>query len=103
MKEKEVLVTEDKVEELLKKSKNERLLIQIDEGVINPIELAKFLGIAPQQIYNRIKQGKIATVDRNTTQKIVIPLWAATKFAAEYLDKQAQKQKRIDDELKGIK
>lgn len=100
-KEEKPLVSADDVMEKIEKSSLERLKLQAANGVVNPIVLAKFLGIAPQQVYNRIKANKIGVVNRNTTQKIVIPIDEAVAFAAEYLDKQARKQAKIDAELRG--
>jgi hypothetical protein len=96
------LVSVKDVEKMVAESDLDRLKAQASEGVMNPIMLARFLGIAPQQVYNRIKAGKIQTVTRNDTQKITIPLAEAIAFAADYLDKQAKKQAKIEAELAGL-
>lgn len=99
--EEQPLVSVEDVQEMISTSKLDRLSEQASNGVINPIVLAKFLNIAPQQVYNRIKAGKIQIANRNSTQKIVIPLGEALEFAANYLDKKARKQAQIEAELAG--
>ena len=94
-------ITVEEVIEQFSKARSERLREQVEEGFVNPIELAKFLGVAPQSVYNAIKSGKISTSAKSVTQKITIPLEVAAMYAAQYIDKRIQKQKRIDAELKG--
>jgi hypothetical protein len=95
----QVFVTPEDVTSQMKSSNLPRLGEQLGEGVVNPIVLAKFLGIKPQQVYNRIKAGKIETVQHNSTQKIVIPIEEATRFAASYLDRKARKAAQVEAEL----
>lgn len=66
-----------------------RLDEQLDEGVINPIILARILGIKPQMVYQAIRDGKITTLPKNDTQKYRIRVEEATRWAAVYLTKKA--------------
>jgi hypothetical protein len=94
-----VLVTVDdadtKLHDSLRGSDLERLVQQKEQGVVNPIILARALGVRPQMIYNYIREGKIASVADNNTQKKVIPYSVALAFAQGYLDRKAQQSLKI--------
>jgi len=77
------------VRELRERHSGERIQVQFEQGVINPIELAKFMGVRPQMIYQDIRAGKLAAVKLNNTQKIVIERDVAMTYAAAYLDRKA--------------
>jgi hypothetical protein len=96
-----VLVTVEDVAKLMSESTDPRLQEQLAQSIVNPIVLAKMLGVKPQQIYNRIRAGKIATVTQNSTQKIVIPIAEAQRFAANYMDRKARSQAKLEAELAG--
>lgn len=73
--------------------------------VVNPIVLAKLLGIPPQMVYNYIRNGRIKAgleaTATNNTQKVVIALEEAETWAYNYLRKKASKQAKIERELRG--
>jgi hypothetical protein len=85
--------------ELAENVKNPRFAAQAAEEVVNPIVLAELLGCRPQMIYNYIGKGKIKAVAHNNTQKKVIPLDEAQRFANEYLTRKAMKAIKVKDEL----
>jgi hypothetical protein len=62
-----------------------RLEEQLEEGVINPIILARILGIRPQAVYGAIRDGKIAVLPKNDTQKYRIQTEEAVRWASQYL------------------
>jgi len=77
-------------------------------GVVNPIVLAKLLGVRPQMIYNYIAKGYIVSseddvqaIGSNNTQKKTIDLNVAEGFARKQIDKREAKQARIEAELAG--
>jgi hypothetical protein len=76
-----------------------RIALQFSQGVINPMELAKFLGIRPQQVYQAIRDGKLSAVKQNNTQKLVIENSEAIRYAATYLDRKAQRLLQQAQEL----
>jgi hypothetical protein len=69
----------------------ERVGIQFREGIINPMELAKLMGVRPQMVYQDIRSGKLTHVVDNNTQKKVVPAAIAIDYAAKYLDRKAQR------------
>ena len=89
------------LDELATTNKVERFERQAAEDVVNPIVLANLVGCRAQMVYNYIRKGKIAGVKDNNTQKIVIPLDEAQRWATEYLTKKGEKQLRIAKELAG--
>ena len=58
-------------------------------GFVKPIELAKALGIRPQQVYGYIRTGKIASVREEVTGNILVAVEAASLYC-EARDKRAQ-------------
>jgi Mn-dependent DtxR family transcriptional regulator len=62
-----------------------RLRIQVDDGVVSPIILARYLNVKPQMIYQAIRDGKLTAVDYNNTQKKFVRLTTALEWAAKYL------------------
>lgn len=76
-----------------------RLADQMAEQVVNPIVLAKVLGVKPQMIYNYIRNGRINAVEHNNTQKKVIPLADALAFARRYLDRKARQALKVEEQL----
>jgi hypothetical protein len=79
----------------------DRLIAQMSEEVINPIMLARYLGIRPQQVYQAIRGGTITAVRENNTQKLYIEFDEACRYAAQYLDRKARRalQVRLAEEL----
>jgi type IV secretory pathway VirJ component len=80
-------------------AKDERFAKQAEQEVVNPIVLAGLIGCRPQMVYSYIRKGRIAGVKDNNTQKLVIPLAEAQRWANEYLQRKALKAIRIKDEL----
>jgi hypothetical protein len=78
-----------------------RLEAQMAEQVVNPIVLAKVLGVKPQMIYNYIRSGRINAVLHNNTQKKVIKLEDALAFARSYLDRKARAALKVEEQLEG--
>jgi hypothetical protein len=95
----EMLITKEEVEAQLMSSGLERLFAQQSEGIVNPIVLAKALGVKPQMIYNYIKNGKITAVKQNNTQKLVISWSEAIDFAQRYLNRKLRRQQAVEAEL----
>jgi hypothetical protein len=87
----EVVVTEEDAEkrliDALRGTDLERLVAQKEQGIVNPIILARALNVRPQMIYNYIREGRIASVTDNNTQKKVIPYSVALAFAQGYLNR----------------
>jgi hypothetical protein len=75
----------------LKSGDEQRLEAQMAEGVINPILLARILGIQPQYVYAAIASGKLPTIGENDTQKKRIAVREAARWAAMYLTRKAQR------------
>jgi hypothetical protein len=94
-----VAVVVPTLEELATEHKVERFAKQAEEQVVNPIVLANLVGCRPQMVYNYIRKGTIKGVKDNNTQKIVIPLDEAQRWANEYLTRKGEKQLRIEAEL----
>lgn len=99
----EEAISTEETEQKLLKSGTDRLRTQHEEGVVNPIELAKALNVRPQMIYNYIRDGKIPTTESNNTQKLVIPWGDAVAFAQKYLGRKLVKQQKVEAELRGDK
>lgn len=95
----EMLITKEEVEQTLLESGLERLFAQKSEGIVNPIVLAKCLGIRPQMVYNYIRAGRINAVKHNNTQKLVISWDDAIEFAQRYLNRKLVKQLKVEAEL----
>jgi len=76
-----------------------RIALQFSQGIINPMVLAAFLGIRPQQVYQAIRDGKLTAVKQNNTQKLVIERSEAVRWAAVYLDRKAQRLLQQAQEL----
>jgi hypothetical protein len=66
-----------------------RLREQMDRGVMNPIELGRWIGVNPPRIYGDIRAGRVNGVTDNNTQKIVIPVHEALAYAHKVLGKRA--------------
>jgi len=92
----EMLITADETEAYLVSSGLERLFAQRSEGIVNPIVLAKCLGIRPQMVYNYIKAGRISATKHNNTQKLVIDWNEAVEFAQRHLNRKLRKQAERD-------
>jgi hypothetical protein len=69
----------------------ERIQEQLAEGGMNPILLARYIGVRPQMIYQAIRDGKLTAVTHNNTQKQFIRLAEAIAYAAKYLDRKRQR------------
>jgi hypothetical protein len=65
----------------------DRLAEQMKDGVVNPIELGRWIGVNPPRIYGDIRAGRVEGVTDNNTQKIVIRLETAMEYAAKILGK----------------
>jgi uncharacterized 2Fe-2S/4Fe-4S cluster protein (DUF4445 family) len=105
----EVLIAEDTSEQLVTKEQviaelrakyeegalEDRLIQQMSQEVINPIMLARYLGIRPQQVYQAIRAGSIAAVRENNTQKLYIEFDEACRYAAQYLDRKARRALQV--------
>lgn len=73
-----------------------RLRIQLDQwNCVSPYVLAQFLEVRPQLIYGYIKEGRIASVRDNNTQKLWIEEEEALRFAHKYLTNRAKRQRRL--------
>jgi hypothetical protein len=86
------------VRELKEKFATERVGIQFEQGVINPIELAKLMGVRPQMIYQDIRSGKLTAVKHNNTQKLTIERSIAIEYASRYLDRKAARVLQSEQE-----
>lgn len=80
---------------------NERLAAQMAEGIVNPIVLATVIDVRPQMIYNYIQNGRIISRHSNSTQKLIIPLHEAYRFAASQIERRNKKAEQIERELRG--
>jgi uncharacterized membrane protein len=90
------------LQDLATNVQNTRFEAQAAEEVVNPIVLAELLGCRPQMIYNYIRKGKIQAVQHNNTQKLVITLDEAQRFANEYLTRKAMKAIKVKEELAAL-
>jgi hypothetical protein len=70
---------------LVNEDDRKRLDEQLSKGVINPIMLARYLGIQPQMVYGAIRDGKLSSVKENNTQKLFVTKGDALRWAAKYL------------------
>jgi hypothetical protein len=84
--------------ELREKFQGERIQVQFEQGVINPIELAKFMSVRPQMVYQDIRSGRLTAAKHNNTQKWVIDRSIAIDYAAAYLDRKAQRLLQLQRE-----
>jgi hypothetical protein len=94
-----VLFDEEAFKRLLAAKGTDRLKMQRELGVVNPIEFAKLLGVRPQMIYNYIRSGKIKAAKHNNTQKLYIEADEADRFAREYLGRKQARAQQIEREL----
>jgi hypothetical protein len=78
----------------LKKQDEERLLTQLQQGVVNPIMLARYVNVQPQMIYAAIRDGKLLAAKENNTQKLFITTGDALRWAAKYLTGKQQRDAR---------
>lgn len=85
-----------------------RYMDQKQQGLINPIVLAKLMGVRPQMIYNYIRKGRFTQEDAfgiNSTQKITIRLNEAIGFASSYVGRKENREEaeanKIQRELRG--
>lgn len=80
-----------------------RFVEQHEQGVINPIVLAKVMGIRPQMVYNYISKGKFSVVDesgelvashakQNSTQKKVLDFEEANTWATQYFERKVERE-----------
>lgn len=94
-------ISPEEAKSFLLKSGTPRLKAQIENGVVNPIELARAIGIKPQMVYNYIRNGKLLVRSSLETQKMVIPLDSALDFVSRRMDKDVAKKVKIQKELRG--
>jgi len=95
----EMLISTEETAQRLMEAGVDRLFAQQSEGIVNPIVLAKCLGVKPQMIYNYIRDGKILSTKQNNTQKLVIVWSDAVEFAQKYWNRKLVRQAKIDAEL----
>jgi hypothetical protein len=93
------LLDEEQFNRLLASRGTDRLKMQRELGVVNPIEFAKLLRVRPQMIYNYIRSGKIKAAKHNNTQKLYIEAAEADRFAREYLGRKAARAAEVQKEL----
>jgi hypothetical protein len=91
----EVLVTSEMVMQQLQEVEG-RTAMQLQQGVINPIMLARFIGCRPQQVYGDIRSGRLVGVKDNNTQKLYVEIHQAVEYAAKRLDRRARAQVRAE-------
>ena len=80
-------IKEDKNYRDLPVEDRERLDKQLADNVINPILLARYVGVQPQMVYQYIRDGKLPLTKANNTQKLFIPEASAFAWAAMYLNR----------------
>ena len=80
----------------------ERIGLQYQQGIINPMELAKLMGVRPQHVYADIRSGKLTHVVDNNTQKKVVPAAIAIHYATMYLDNKAARLLQLEQEAAAI-
>jgi hypothetical protein len=99
---KQVEFTREKIREGLETfaQSEPRLRTQMDEGVINPIMLAKFIGVIPQMMYNYVASKRIPA-HYNNTGKLVIDLDDAVEFLFDRATRAAEKRAKEAAELAG--
>jgi hypothetical protein len=101
-KESDVTISTTQAETWLLDRGSARLHAQYAEGVVNPIELAKALDVTPQMIYQYLRGETPRIPSRlNDSQKKVIDWDDAVAFVQKRLQKESDRQQRIDDELAG--
>lgn len=77
---------------------NTRIAEQMQQGIINPIELARILSIRPQQVYQAIRHGALKVKDNNT-QKKTIDLNEAARWTATYLNRKLERATKKEAEV----
>lgn len=100
-KENQTEVDTEAAEARLLTSATPRMHVQVTEGVVNPIELAKALGVRPQQVYNDIRAGRLGSVTHTVTQKMVIEWDDAVEYSRKRFDRELQKELKVQAELAG--
>jgi hypothetical protein len=99
----EETTAEKLVRQLREKYQGERIAVQYEQGVINPIELAKLMGVRPQMVYQDIRSGRLSATKHNNTQKLVIERSVAIAYASAYLDRKAVRLLQQEQEAAAIK
>jgi hypothetical protein len=100
-------VTAEQAEKALRNSKSllpadrQRLMDQLNQDVVNPIVLARAIGVRPQMIYNYIRDGRIKSVRHNNTQKLAIELPEALRFLAARMTREAAKKALLEAQKAG--
>jgi hypothetical protein len=88
--------TLEQLAEKADKNTQARFAEQAAEGVVNPIVLAKLVGVRPQMVYNYLAKGKFTEVEgavgTNSTQKKVIQLDEANTWAQGYIDRKVTRE-----------
>ena len=84
-------VSDEDVQRLFAESLNPRVQAQLKDGILSPMLLAELLNVRPQMIYQYIGKGKITAVQLNNTQKKVVRIAEARRFAREYLSRKQQR------------
>jgi hypothetical protein len=90
------------VRQLNEKFYGERVAIQFESGIVSPIELAKMMGVRPQQVYADIRSAKLTATQHNNTQKWTIERSVAIEYAASYLDRKAARLLQAEQEARAI-
>jgi hypothetical protein len=92
--------TTEQTEDLLSRVKDDRIEAMKEQGLIAPIVLAKAMDVRPQMVYNRIRDNKLPA-HLNSTGKFVVKWSDAVEFAHAYFTRKAEKQAKIESELRG--
>jgi hypothetical protein len=93
-------ITEADAMAFLESNGSDRLKAMKVDSIVAPIELARALGVKPQMIFQYIRSGKIEHRLSETKTKL-IPWDVAVAFVQARLQKEADKQAQIDDQLEG--
>jgi bifunctional DNA-binding transcriptional regulator/antitoxin component of YhaV-PrlF toxin-antitoxin module len=68
---------------------------------VKPIELAKALGIKPQQVYGYIRKGKLESVIEPATGKQLVKLQSASDWVDAREARAAEREAQVAAELEG--
>jgi hypothetical protein len=94
-------VSLEDAEAFLRENGNERLVGQLATGVVTPIAFAQALGVRPQQVYNYIRNDRLAARKTKDTQKLVISKKDAVAETARILTARARRAAKVESELEG--
>lgn len=80
---------------------SDKIKAQASSGTVTPVELAKYLKVVPQYIYNQMRAGRIAWRLNPETQNRVIELDVAAEFIGKRIAREAERKAKIEAELRG--